>query len=87
MTTILSCTTPLTAFTNCCFKILLQQYAAQTTYSTATGELIQPGPFPLVMQVLQLKPPTAAPLGLQCPGVLTCEEGIVPQEVFLQRAG
>ncbi|KAF6256665.1 hypothetical protein COO60DRAFT_1640546 [Scenedesmus sp. NREL 46B-D3] len=63
-----------------------KRYAAEAMYMRAAGELSQAGPFPLVMQVLQAEP-QAATLGLQCPGVFTCEAGIVPAHLFVQRAG
>lgn len=65
----------------------LQRYAAPVSYATGSGELLQQGPFPLVTQVLQLQQPAAGSLGVPCCGLLSCEEGILPQQVFVQRVG
>jgi hypothetical protein len=66
----------------------LQRYAAQTMYAATSGEVLQLGPFPLVMQALQVEQPAAGTLGMQCGGLLRgSEDGIVPQEAFVQRVG
>jgi hypothetical protein len=61
----------------------MQRYAAA---AATAAEPLQSGPFPLVMAVLKADP-QASTRGLDCIGVYECERGIVPEQIFLQRAG